>query len=72
MVIYQQNRSAALGPTEWFAVAATGICFLATVASGGLLSSEQPRPAAVLRVHQIVPVLTVLSSALTLFLVLGL
>ncbi len=72
VVIYQQNKAAALGGAEWLAIAITAICFLAVVASGGLLSSEEPRPVAVLRVHQIVPVLTVLSSALTLYLLLGL
>jgi hypothetical protein len=40
-------------------------------ASGGFLTSNKPMPIAVLRVHQIVPVLTVLSTAATLYLLLG-
>jgi hypothetical protein len=49
----------------------TGLCFLGTVASGGVPSSDKPLPGAVLRVHQILPVLATLSSAVTLYLVLG-
>jgi hypothetical protein len=71
VTIYQRHRVIPLNTTEWIAIVVTGLCFLGTVASGGLLSSEAPRPVAVLRVHQIVPVLTLLSSAATMFLVLG-
>ena len=71
VTIYQRNRLVPLGATEWIAIVVTGLCFLVVVASGGLLSSEEPMPVAVLRVHQIVPVLTVLSTGATLYLVLG-
>jgi hypothetical protein len=71
VTIYQRNRVSPLNTIEWIAIVVTGLCFLGTVASGGFLSSDEPRPVAVLRVHQIVPVLTLLSSASTLFLVLG-
>jgi hypothetical protein len=60
-----------LNGSEWAAIVVTGLCFLGTVASGGFLSSDKPMPLAVLRVHQIVPVLTALSSGVTLYLVLG-
>jgi hypothetical protein len=62
---------APLNTAEWIAIVVTGLCFLGTVASGGVLSSEKPMPGTVLRVHQVVPVLTALSSAVTLYLVLG-
>lgn len=71
MTIYQRNQVLPLGATEWIAIVVTGLCFLGTVASGGLLSSDKPAPVALLRVHQIVPVLTLLSSTATLYLVLG-
>jgi hypothetical protein len=71
MTIRQRHRVVPLNATEWIAIVATGLCFLGTVASGGFLSSEKPMPVAVLRVHQIVPVLTALSSAVMLYLVLG-
>jgi hypothetical protein len=71
MTIRQRHRVVPLNMTEWIAIVVTGLCFLGTVASGGFLSSEKPMPVAVLRVHQIVPVLTALSSAVMLYLVLG-
>jgi hypothetical protein len=69
--LYQRNRMVPLTTTEWIAIVVTGLCFLGNVVSGGLLSTDKPMPTAVLRVHQVVPVLTVLSSAATLYLVLG-
>ena len=68
VTIYQQSRVIPLGAIEWIAIVVTGLCFLGTVASGGFLSSEKPMPAAVLRVHQILPVLATLSTAATLYL----
>jgi uncharacterized membrane protein YhiD involved in acid resistance len=71
VTIHQRNQLVPLSGTEWIAIVVTGLCFLGTVVSGGLLSSDKPMPVAVLRVHQIVPVLTVLSTGATLYLVLG-
>jgi hypothetical protein len=71
VTIYQRNRVIPLNATEWIAIVVTGLCFVGTVASGGFLSSEEPMPVAVLRVHQAGPVLAALSSAVTLYLVLG-
>jgi hypothetical protein len=71
ITIYQHSRVIPLNTTEWIAIIVTGLCFLGTVASGGFLSSEKPMSVAVHRVHQIVPVLTLLASAATLFLILS-
>ncbi len=71
VTIYQQSRLEPLSVTEWIAVVITGLCFVAMVASGGFLASDKPRPVALLRVHQIVPVLTALSTGVTLYLLLG-
>lgn len=71
VTIYQRSRMVPLNTIKWIAIVVTGLCFLSTVASGGFLSSEKPLPIAVLRIHQIVPVLTALSSGVTLYLVLG-
>lgn len=71
VTIYQRNRALPLNTVEWIAIMVTGLCFLGTVASGGLLSTDKPTPVALLRVHQVVPVLTLLSSAITLCLLLG-
>ncbi len=71
VTIFQRNRTIPLVAEEWIASVVTGLCFLGTVVPGALLSSDKPMPTAVLRVHQIVPVLTALSTAATLYLVLG-
>jgi hypothetical protein len=71
VTIYQRGQVSPLHTTEWIAIAITGLCFLGTVASGGFLSTDKPMPVAVLRLHQIGPVLAALSSAATLYLVLG-
>jgi hypothetical protein len=71
VTVFQRNRLVPLGPTEWIAVAVTGLSFLAMVASGGVLSLDRPAPVAILRIHQVVPVLTALSIAATLYLLLG-
>jgi hypothetical protein len=70
VTIYQQSRVVPLSGIEWVAIVVTGLCFLVTVASGGFLSSDKPMPVALLRVHQIVPVLTLLATGATLYLVL--
>jgi hypothetical protein len=69
--IHQRNGVVPLSAAEWTAIVVTGLCFAGTVASGGLLSFEKPMPAAVLRVHQVAPVLTALASGMTLYLLLG-
>jgi hypothetical protein len=71
MTLRQRHRVVPLNTAEWISIVVTGLCFLGTVASGGFLSSEKPMPVAVLRVHQVVPVLTALSSGVMLYLVLG-
>lgn len=71
VTIYQRNGAVPLSATEWTAIVVTGLCFAGTVASGGLLSSDKPMPVAVLRVHQVLPVLTMLATGVTLYLLLG-
>jgi uncharacterized integral membrane protein len=70
VIITQRSRLVPLSLTKWIAIVFNGLCFLGAVVSGGLLSSDKPMPVAVLRVHQIVPVLTLLSSGATLYLLL--
>jgi hypothetical protein len=55
---------------EWVAIVVTALCFAGTVATGGLLSTDEPATMVVTRLHQVLPVLTVISSAVTLYLVL--
>jgi hypothetical protein len=71
VTVYQQNQEVPLGTAEWTAIVVTGFCFLGIVASGGFLSSDKPMPAAVLRVHQILPALAALCTATMLYFLLG-
>jgi hypothetical protein len=56
---------------EMFAAAFAGVLFLALVATGGMLSINPSLSAAVLRVHQIAPLLALASSAVSIFLLAG-
>lgn len=71
MTVYRIHQVAPLSPVEITAIVITVLFFACTVAAGGLLSIGKPMPAAILRMHQITPFLTVLSTATTLYLLLG-
>jgi len=70
ITVYQINQVAKLSEIELIASAATGFLFLGAIISGGLRSTDKPMPAAILRMHKIIPFLTVLSTAVTLYLLL--
>jgi hypothetical protein len=71
ITLSQINRVAPLGATELTVSILTGVFFLGTIATGGLLSTGKPMPAVVLTMHQVIPILTLLSTTATLFLVLS-
>jgi hypothetical protein len=71
ITIYQINQVAKLSAIESIVSVVTGLLFLGTIISGGLLSTDKPMPAAILTMHQITPFLTVLSTAVTLYLLLS-
>jgi hypothetical protein len=68
VTFYQASRATPLSGGELVAVVVTGLLFLGSGISGALLSGDKPGVTAVLRVHQALPVLTVLSSVVALFL----
>jgi hypothetical protein len=70
VIVYQTHRVAPLGLLEIAAIVLTVLCFVGTVAPGALLSIDKQAPAIVLRLHQFLPALTVLSTAGTLYLLL--
>lgn len=70
VIVYQTHRVAPLGLIEIAAIVVTVLFFVGTVAAGALLSIDKSMPAIVLKLHQILPVLTVLSTAATLYLLL--
>lgn len=48
-----------------------GVCAISLFASGAFLSMEKPAPALVLRIHQIAPLLLLVSSAASIWLWMG-
>jgi hypothetical protein len=71
VIVTGAHQASPLGPAELAAIAFTVVLFVGTAATGGLLAIDKEMPAVVQRLHQVVPVLTVLSTAGTLVLVLG-
>lgn len=71
VTVYQAHQAAPLGVVEVSAVVATVLLFAATVAAGGLLSVDKEAPAAALKLHQVLPIFAVLSTAGTLYLLLS-
>ena len=71
MTVYQIHQVAPLGLAKIVAIVATVLLFAGTVTAGGLLSIDKPMPAVSLKLHQITPFLTVLSTAVTLYLLLS-
>jgi hypothetical protein len=69
ITIYQINQTAALNAIELTVVVVTGLAFLVTIISGGLVSADILMPAAIW-MHRITPFLTVLSTAAILVLLL--
>jgi hypothetical protein len=71
ITIFQTYRGAALGAAGLIAGIVTGLFFVSTVVSGGLMSIDKPMPAAISMMHKLFPYLTVLSTAVTLYLLLS-
>jgi hypothetical protein len=68
ITIYQVNKASSLTTIDIIAVVVTGVFILITIITGGLVSALKTTPIAILRVHQITPWLTTLSTAVTLIL----
>jgi len=67
LTIYQVNQVAALSITVWIATVITGMLFVMTIITGGLLSLEKPVTAVAI-IHKIGPLLTVAGTIVTLYL----
>jgi hypothetical protein len=70
IAVIRISRTAALDAPEILASAVTGLCFLGSIVTGGLVSIEKPMPAAILTVHRLTPIVTVLAAAALLYLLL--
>jgi len=66
--IFPLNRVTNLNTIEMAAFSVTGLLFLSAIISGGLVSTDRPMSAMIAKLHKITPYLTLLSTALTLFL----
>ncbi|HZW02821.1 MAG TPA: hypothetical protein VFF68_02745 [Anaerolineaceae bacterium] len=66
VMIVRLNRSAPLQPAQIAAIAVTAVCLLATIITGGM--ANLPAPAIVRSIHHVTPFLSLLSTAVTLYL----
>ena len=73
ITVHRINQAGALSVVEVLAAIVTGLFFLGTMGTGGALSipSDKAMPAIVHKLHQVTPYLTVLSTAVTLYLLRG-
>jgi hypothetical protein len=65
LTVRQLNGQVKMSAVEIGAAAATALLFILTIATGGLLSTGKPVPAAVSVAHRVAPFLTVLSTIVT-------
>jgi hypothetical protein len=70
ITIYRIHQAAPLTPLQLGICVLTLLLFIALFATGGLLSTTKTMPAVVLKIHQIMPILVVLSTSATLYLIL--
>ena len=68
LVVRQLWADANVGGFEMAAVIITGLLFIATILTGGLLSADKSMPASITIVHKLIPYLTVLSAVVTVYL----
>lgn len=65
--VYRLNQSAQLSTAELTACVVAGLFFVATIISGGLASIDMPIPGFLRMTHKILPYLTVLFTAASLY-----
>jgi hypothetical protein len=58
-------------PIALAVIAFTGLLFIALFITGALLSRGNPLPEAVVRIHQVAPLLALIFSAVTMYLLVG-
>lgn len=68
VTIYRLGRTAGLGAWQLPAVIAAGLCFVALIVTGGLLSALEVPPPAIRVVHHILPYLALLTNVAALVL----
>ena len=71
ITLYRLNQTAPLSRVEIIVSCFTILLFMALVATGGMLSTTKAWPGVILKIHQIVPTIVILSTAANLYLLLG-
>ena len=70
-LVYQAQQAAALQSMPLLAIAITALCLLALFVTGALISLEKVMPAILLRLHHVLPYLSVVSVGCTLYFILN-
>ncbi len=70
ITVYQIHQLTPLNPLQLGSSVLTLLFFIILFATGGMLSTTKTMPVLVLRIHQIMPFLVVLSTSVALYLVL--
>jgi hypothetical protein len=68
VIVNRVHQAAPLSALQWVGIVVSAVCLLATIITGGLLSLEQVTPAILRSIHHLAPYLTVISVAVTLYL----
>jgi len=71
ITLYRLHQAAPLTSLEIAVSGVTILLFLVLIVTGGLLSTARLWPAFVLKIHQVVPTIVILSTAANLYLLLG-
>jgi hypothetical protein len=66
VAVVRTHRSVGLDLTTWAVSGVAVVLFFATIATGGMLSTEVRTPPMVKRLHHITPYLTILASGIAL------
>jgi hypothetical protein len=67
-LIARINQFAPIQAVQWLAIAATALCLVALFVTGGLLSLDKAAPEFVIKLHQILPYLAVISIGVDIYL----
>ncbi len=68
ITVIRINRATPLATAALVAAAATAVCFVVAIISGGLVSTDKPAPALARALHWVTPFVTIAGAAVTYFL----
>src|SRR5512139_931179 len=68
VTLYHLRADVEIRTLAWGAIVIVGLLFLALFVSGALLSIGKPEHIAILQIHRVAPLLAVIATALTLYL----